>query len=143
MRTCATLIPPSPLSPCTQSYAFDLTPPLPLCAYVLCTWALWKLFELGCLHQHTVITLYRLDRNEKLLETFAYPSNKCAFCGPELNLQNHVFHLISRCGNFLKRHSFCIVSGDSPEILRKLCVFTKFTHHEIRWNFGILRSVTF
>ena len=35
----------------------------------------WKLFEVGCVHQHTVIALYRLDRNEKLLEIFAYPSN--------------------------------------------------------------------
>ena len=45
-----------------------------------------KLFEVGCLHQHTVTALYRLDRNEKLLEIFAYPSNNCAFYGPELNL---------------------------------------------------------
>ena len=33
-----------------------------------------KLFEVGCLHQYTVTTLYRLDRNEKLLEIFMYPS---------------------------------------------------------------------
>ena len=35
----------------------------------------WKLFEVGCLHQHTVIVLYRLDRNGKLLRFFAYPNN--------------------------------------------------------------------
>ena len=46
----------------------------------------WKLFEVACLHQHTVIALYRLDRNEKLLRIFAYPSNNRAFYGPELNL---------------------------------------------------------
>ena len=28
----------------------------------------WKLFQVFGLHQHTVIVLYRLDRNEKLLE---------------------------------------------------------------------------
>ena len=28
----------------------------------------WKLFEVGCLHQHTVIALNRLDRNRKLLK---------------------------------------------------------------------------
>ena len=35
-----------------------------------------KLFEVGCLHQHTVIALCRFDRNKKLLKIFAYPSNK-------------------------------------------------------------------
>ena len=47
---------------------------------------IWKLFEVGFLHQHTVFALYRLDRNEKLLEIFAYPSNSHAFYGLELNL---------------------------------------------------------
>ena len=47
----------------------------------------WKLFEVSvCLHQHTVIALHCLDSNEKLLEIFAYPSDKRAFYGPELNL---------------------------------------------------------
>ena len=31
----------------------------------------------------------------------------------------------------------------SPETMRKLCLFTKFPHHEIRWNYGILRSDIF
>ena len=30
------------------------------------------------------------------------------------------FHLISWCGNFVETHSFCRVSGDSPETPRKL-----------------------
>ena len=47
---------------------------------------IWKLFEVGCLHQHTVIAMYYLDRNETLLETFAYPGNNSTFYGPELNL---------------------------------------------------------
>ena len=46
----------------------------------------WKLFEVGCLHQRTVIALHRLKRNEKLFKRFAYPSNNCGFYGPELNL---------------------------------------------------------
>ena len=46
----------------------------------------WKLLEVGCLYQHTVIALHRLDRNEKLLEIFAYSSNNCVFHRPELNL---------------------------------------------------------
>ena len=39
----------------------------------------WKLFKVVYLHQHTVILLYRLVRNEKLLEMFAYPSNTRTF----------------------------------------------------------------
>ena len=39
-----------------------------------------------CLHQQTVIALYRFDMNKKLLEIFAYPRNKRAFYGLELNL---------------------------------------------------------
>ena len=42
------------------------------------------------------------------------------------------FHLISWCGNFVERHSFLIVSGDSPETMWKLCLSTKFPHQEIR-----------
>ena len=46
------------------------------------------------------------------------------------------FRLISWCGNFVERHSFRIVSGDSPEAMRKLYLSTKFLHPKIRWNFG-------
>ena len=35
--------------------------------------------------------------------------------------------------------SFCIVSSESPETMRRLCLSTKFPHQEIRWNYGILR----
>ena len=38
----------------------------------------------------------------------------------------------------MERHSFRIVSGDSPETLRKLCHSAKFPHQEIRRNYGIL-----
>ena len=38
------------------------------------------------------------------------------------------------------QHSFCIVSGESPETMWKLCLSTKLPHHEIRWNYGILSS---
>ena len=47
---------------------------------------IWKLFEVGCLNQHTVIALYRLDWSEKSLQIFAYPSNKRAIFGPEMNV---------------------------------------------------------
>ena len=46
----------------------------------------WKLFKVGCLHQHNVIAMYHLDRNEKMLEVFAYPNNNRAFYRLELNL---------------------------------------------------------
>ena len=35
----------------------------------------------------------------------------------------------------MERHSF-----DSPKTMRKLCLFTKFPHQEIRWNCGIFCS---
>ena len=44
-----------------------------------------------------------------------------------------LLHPISWCGNFVESHSFHIVSGDSPETMRKLCLSTKFPHQEIRW----------
>ena len=40
------------------------------------------------------------------------------------------FHLISCCGNFAKRHSFCRVSGGFPD-------------QEVRLNYGISRSVLY
>ena len=44
------------------------------------------IFEVVCLHQHTVIALYHLDENGKLLDILAYPSNSCALYGPKMNL---------------------------------------------------------
>ena len=37
----------------------------------------------------------------------------------------------------MQRHGFRIVSCESPETMRKLCLSTKFPHYEIRWNYGI------
>ena len=51
------------------------------------------------------------------------------------------FHLISWFINFAEGYSFQIISGDSPETLRKLCLSAKFPYQEITWNYGILRSV--
>ena len=51
------------------------------------------------------------------------------------------FHLISCCGNFVERHSFHRVWGDSPETLRNLCLSTKFLHQEIRLNFSVFYAV--
>ena len=47
------------------------------------------------------------------------------------------FHLISWYGSFVERHGFCRVLDRLPKTLKKLCLFTKFPHHKIRWNFGI------
>ena len=44
------------------------------------------------------------------------------------------------CINFVEMHSFRKVSSDLPKTMRKLCLFTKFSHQKIRWNYGILRS---
>ena len=41
-------------------------------------------------------------------------------------------HLISWTWIFMESHSFRIVSGESPETMRKLCLSTKFPHQEIR-----------
>ena len=38
------------------------------------------------------------------------------------------------CGNFVKRHSFPIVLGDSPESMRKLYLSINFPHQEVRWS---------
>ena len=38
------------------------------------------------------------------------------------------FHLIFWCGNFEERYSFHIVSGESPETMRKMCLSSKFPH---------------
>ena len=54
---------------------------------------------------------------------------------------NVIFHLISWCENFVETHSYRIVSEDSPETMRKLCLSTKFSHQEIRWNYGTFRNV--
>ena len=52
------------------------------------------------------------------------------------------FYLISWCGSFVERHSFHIVSSNLPETMWKLCLSTKFPHQEIKWNYGILHSVS-
>ena len=44
-------------------------------------------------------------------------------------------------GDFVERYGFRIVSGESPETMQKLCLSKKFSHQEIRWNYGILRKV--
>ena len=53
------------------------------------------------------------------------------------------FYPISWSGNFVKRYSFRIASGESPETMRKLYLSTKLSYQEIRWNYVILRSVHF
>ena len=41
------------------------------------------------------------------------------------------FHQIFWCGNFVERQSFHIVSGNSPETMRKLSVSTKFSTRKL------------
>ena len=43
----------------------------------------------------------------------------------------------------MERHSFHMVSCELPKTMRKLCLFTKFPHQEIRWNHGIFHSEQF
>ena len=38
-----------------------------------------------------------------------------------------IFHLISSFGNFVERHSFCIVLSEEPKTMRKLCLFHKIS----------------
>ena len=77
-------------------------------------------------------------------------TNQIVRCFKLKKLENYMtlckiqkFHVIFWCGNFEERHSFRRVLGASPETLRKLCLSSKFWHLEIRWNFGILRSVRY
>ena len=41
------------------------------------------------------------------------------------------FHLISCYGNFVKEYSFRSISGELLKSLRRLSVFTKFSHQEL------------
>ena len=54
----------------------------------------------------------------------------------EHTAKNTVISSISWCENFVERHSFRTISGDSPKTMQKLCLPTKFLHQEIRWNNG-------
>ena len=58
-----------------------------------------------------------------------------------ITAKNTAMHLISLCGNFVERHSFSIVSGKSPETMRKLCLPTKFPHQEISRLFKSLKCL--
>ena len=51
------------------------------------------------------------------------------------------FHLISWCGNFVGKHSFCRVSGQSLQTLWKLSLSTKFSYQEFKWKCSIFSSV--
>ena len=80
-----------------------------------------------------IVVAEKIKRNVLI---FIFSSFDCTVKIPQ-------FHLISWCGSFLERHSFRIVSGESPKTMWKLCLSTKFPHQEIRWNYGILRSVDY
>ena len=52
------------------SYQFEFISPLTwtFSKYNYTVWSVWKLFEVGCLYQHIVLALYRMNRNGKLLK---------------------------------------------------------------------------
>lgn len=52
------------------------------------------------------------------------------------------FYLLSWCGYFVERGSFCRISRELPKPLQKLCLFTTFPHQDIGWNFSILHNFT-
>ena len=53
---------------------------------------------------------------------------------------NSSYHIFLVC---LIMKFILVLYYESPETLRKLCVSTKFSHYEIRWNLGILCSPSF
>ena len=75
-----------------------------------------------------------------------YTNSLSNWFGPEYKYkvsntaQNTEIHLISLCGNIVETYSFRIVSVESPESMRKLCLSTKFPNQDMRWNSGILSS---
>ena len=54
--------------------------------------------------------------------------------------KNAQYKYFSWCGNFVERHRFRIVWGESPETMRKLHLSRKFPHYEIKWNYGIFHN---
>ena len=80
-------------------------------------------------------------KSQNFMET--EPSVKSPFQKKKTLQKISQFHLISLCGNFVERHSIRKVSGESPETLRVLCLFTKLPHQEIGWNYGSLHSEDF
>ena len=71
------------------------------------------------------------------LSSIPIPVHRCEFNRLVTLRKMPYFHLISSCRNFVERHSFRIVSGESPETVGELCLSKKFWHQEIRWSYGI------
>ena len=72
-----------------------------------------------------LILSFFMDSGEYVIEMQRFIQNS-------VTVKNTVISPHFRCGNFVERYSFCRVSGDSPETMRKLCLSTKFSHQEIR-----------
>ena len=85
---------------------------------------------------NTVLKKLKGERIFKLMSSFVNDTLRKI----SVTTKNTVISPICWCGNFVERCSFRLVSGDLPETLRKLCLSTKFSHQEIRWNYGIFRS---
>ena len=76
----------TPLPPCTQSSAFGLTPPLPLCEYVLCGWprdgyfyAVNEITKIQHIKPSTVKVYHHLKKLDKNLERTHFQSTLESF----------------------------------------------------------------
>ena len=86
----------------------------------------------------SVVNTYRFsEKSEIIALEFSVSNIKRLLLGIyKTPIQNYFFFFLIKLilcyGNFVERHSFRIVSGDSPETMRKLYLSKKFPHQEIR-----------
>ena len=108
----------------------------------------WVAFEKGISATETKAISNFLENTWNTVEYGSFPS-KCIFVC-EFNMWFHwlytlrkmlkKLHLISWFGSFVERHTFRIVSKTMQKLLS---LPRKFSHQEIGWNYGILRSDTY
>ena len=119
---------------------------------VLLKYSCLSLILVGVLNTPLYLILWRIFPLMALSRIWIFPGSICEtqtinrILGINRQQSLHkklYFHLIFWCGCFVETHSSCRVSEESSETLWKLCLFTKFAHQEIRWNYGILHSKLF
>ena len=54
-----------------------------------------------------------------------------------------VHSILSQCHNFSYIINFKLTVTAKLSLSQKLCLSKKFPHQEIKWNYGILRSVVY
>ena len=116
-------------SPMKWSISTTLHLKLVICEFMIISISSKELVGVYLFHEN-VITFFTRDVFNFLLYVKALANLKSLH-------KKRKFHLILPCGNFVKTHSFCRVSGESPETLRKLYVLTKFLHQKSKWNYSI------